>query len=146
MNYILLIKDVLALLLIIICGLWSIRNIQNRTRVRAAPDLSAGRTTGLGTGRFTSKDRQLMLMLLMDIGIYVLFNCGVVTFLIYRQITLYYIKSRDQLDIEDSVKKLCLFSAAIPYCTSCYTSLIISKTFRNKMKKVFGRIRHFFIS
>jgi hypothetical protein len=83
-GYYSIIEEILAFLLMLICGLWSIRNIRKIRRVRAAPDLSISRTTVEGNAHLTSsKDRQLILMLLMDIGVYTLFSFTFAIFLMY---------------------------------------------------------------
>ncbi|CAF4129150.1 unnamed protein product [Rotaria sordida] len=65
-GYYSLVKELTTLLLMIICGLWSIMNVRSMRRVR---------------------DRQLILLLLMDIIIYTLFSFVFAIFLIYQQIT-----------------------------------------------------------
>jgi hypothetical protein len=136
-GYYSLIKEIVVLSLMILCGLWSIKNVRSAQRVRAVPNLSTGRIAVGGNSHSTSsKNRQLTLMLLLDIAICVLFSFMYGIFLMYQQITQDYIKSPDQIQIENSVRNICLFIVDIPFCVSCYTNLIVSKTFRNKMKKV----------
>jgi len=139
-SYYSIIKEVIALSLMIFCGLWSIKNIRSTRRITAANDLSVTRIGGV-TGNLqstSSKDRQLMFMLLMDITIYGLFSFVYGIYLIYEQITKNYIKSYDRIQIENNVQYLCVYSAGIPFCTSCYANLIVSKTFRKEVKKVFS--------
>jgi hypothetical protein len=70
-SYYSLIKEITALSLMIICGLWSINNIRRIHRVRAIPNLSVGRTDiEVNSYSTSSKDRQLIFMLLMDTTIY----------------------------------------------------------------------------
>jgi hypothetical protein len=136
-GYYSLIKETLVFLLMLICGLWPIKNIRQIRRIAVAPNLSVSRTTGESNPHSTSsKDRQLILMLLMDIGVYTLFSFALAIFLMYQQITQNYIKSADQIQIEFIVRNLCLFSVGIPFCVGCYTNLLVSKTFRRKVKKV----------
>jgi hypothetical protein len=136
-GYYSLFKEIVALSLMILCGLWSIKNIQSTNRVRLAPDVSVNRTGVESNSHSTlSKDRQLMFMLLIDTTIYGLFSFMYAIFLIYQQITQDYIKSADRIQIENIIQNLCLFSIGIPFCSSCYTNLISSKTFRKEVKKV----------
>jgi hypothetical protein len=139
-SYYSIIKEIIALSLMIFCGLWSIKNIRSTHRITAATDLSVTRIGGV-TGNLrsnSSKDRQLMFMLLMDITIYALFSFVFAISLMYTQITQNYIKSADRLQIESIVTFICLYSAGIPFCTSCYANLIVSKTFRKEVKKIFS--------
>jgi hypothetical protein len=139
-SYYSIIKEVVALSLMIFCGLWSIKNIRSTHSITAATDLSVTRIGGV-TGNLrsnSSKDRQLMFMLLMDITIYALFSFVFAISLMYTQITQNYIKSADRLQIESIVTFICLYSAGIPFCTSCYANLIVSKTFRKEVKKIFS--------
>jgi hypothetical protein len=102
--------------------LWSIKNIRSTRCGRVAPDLSlSGTIVENSPLSRSSKDRQLILMLLMDI-------------LMYQQITQNQLKSSDRLQIETIIRNTCLFSAGIPFCLACYTNLLVSKTFRNEVK------------
>ena len=134
------IKEILSLSFMISCGLWSIKNIRSSTRrIRAVPNSSADATTvGNNLPLTSSKDRQMAFMLLMDATIYALFSFVFAIFLLYEQITQNYIKSADQIQLENSIRNLCLFCIGIPFCINCYTNLIVSKTFRNEIKKVFS--------
>ncbi|CAF1269518.1 unnamed protein product [Adineta steineri] len=131
-------KQFVFFLLMIICGVWSIKNIRNLQRVRIAPDLSVSRTVVENSSQATAKkDRQMILMLLIDIIISALFSFVYAIYLLYLQITQNYNKTTDRTEIEDRIGYLCLFCIGIPYCVSCYANLIVSKTFRNEVKKVF---------
>jgi hypothetical protein len=122
----------------IICGLSSIKNIRSASRFRVVPDLSVSRpAVGGGLHSTSSKDRQLIFILLMDTTIYALFSFAYTIFLMYEQTTQNYTKSGDQIQIENIVRNLCLFSIGIPFCISCDANLIMLKTFRNKVKKIF---------
>ena len=133
-----LIKEITTLVLLTTCGLWSIRNIRRSARRIGCVTGTVERgTVGASTVRSTSsKDRQLALMLLMDIMIYGLFFSTYTIYLLYQQVTRYYVKSTVQVQIESAVNNLFYFVAAIPVCTSFYTNLIASNTFRNEVRKV----------
>jgi hypothetical protein len=131
-------EEIVALSLMIFFGLWSIKNIRTTGRITATNDLSVPRIGGLrgNLQLISSKDRQMVLMLFMDITIYALFSCVYGIYLIYEQITQNDVKSDDRIQIERNVEYICLYIAGIPFCTSCYTNLIASKTFRNEVKKI----------
>ncbi|UJR38680.1 hypothetical protein I4U23_031346 [Adineta vaga] len=137
LSYYVLIKEILALALLITCGLWSIKNIQRSARrIGDATDAHSTATVRTNATHSTaSKDRQLAFMLLMDITIYGLFCSTFAIFLLYQQITQYDVKSPVQIQIESIARNLAQFAASIPVSTSFYTNLIASKTFRNEVKK-----------
>lgn len=138
LNYYLLIKELLTLTLLTICGLWSIKNIRSSVRrIGGAADAPGSTNAVTNTAHSnSSKDRQLAFMLLMDIMIYGIFYSTYAIFLLYQQITQYYVKSLVQIQIERIVRNLAQFAASIPVSTSFYTNLTASKTFRNEVKKV----------
>ncbi|CAF3788601.1 unnamed protein product [Adineta steineri] len=130
-------KATIGLLLMTIFGLWSIKNIRSLQKVRPAASLSATVTkidTALHSN--SSKDRQLCFILLIDIIIYALFSFTYAINLIYQQITQNYVKNTERTQIESFITNICQFSGTIPFCISCYANLIISKTFRNEIKKI----------
>jgi hypothetical protein len=136
--YYTIIKETLLLSLMIIFGLYSINNIRDVGRVRAAlNEPLRGTTVAIGSHLPSSKDRQLVFMLIMDIIIYALFSFVIAIDFIYQQITQNYVKSSDRIQVENNVRNICFFCLNIPCCTSCYANLIVSKTFRNEVKKVF---------
>jgi len=136
--YYTILEETLLLSIMIICGLYSINNIRDLGRVRAAPNESVrGTTVANGSYSPSSKDRQLLSMLLMDIIIYTLFSFVLAIFFMYQQITQNYVKSSGRIQVENNVRNLCFFCLNIPCCTSFYANLIVSKTFRNEVKKMF---------
>jgi len=136
--YYTIIKETLLLSLMIIFGLCSINNIRDVRRVRAALNEPVRVTTvPIGSHSPSSKDRQFVSMLIMDIIIYALFSFVLAIYFMYQQITQNYVKSSDRIQVENNVRNLCFFSINIPCCTSFYANLIVSKTFRNDVKKVF---------
>ena len=136
-GYYSLIKELLALSLMIICGLWAIRNLRSLRRVTAAPSSSLNRgVTENVTHSTSSRDRQMALMLVIDIMIYAPFSFALAIYLMYQQITQKYIVTLEQLEMSTILTNIFLFIAGIPFCTSCYANLIISKAFRTEMKKV----------
>jgi hypothetical protein len=137
-GYYTIIKEILALSLMIFCGLWSIKNIRSTRRITATNDLAVPRIGGVTDNlqSTSSKDRQMMFMLLMDITIYGFFSFIYGIYLIYEEITQNDVKSYDRIEIESNLQYPFIYSFAIPFCTSCYTNLIASKTYRKELKKV----------
>jgi hypothetical protein len=130
------IKELLTVSLMIICGLWAIRNIRGTRRVTAAPSLSVNRTATEGGANSSSKDRQMFIMLVMDIIIYAPFSFGLAIFLMYQQIIQNSLTTIEQVLIQSILTNIFLFGAGIPFCTSCYANLIVSKAFRKEVKRV----------
>jgi hypothetical protein len=146
MGYYSVVKETLSLVLLIICGLWAIKNVRRMRRVGPVTEVSVSRTVVETNSHSTSsKDRQLVLILLMDITIYGSFSFLYAAFLMYQIITAYYIKSLQQQAIEAVVTDLCLLCLAIPFCTSFYANLIVSKTFRKELQKLLSWRRIFCI-
>ena len=143
-GYYSIIEEILVMLFMIICGAWPIKNIRNTRRTRVAPSLSvSGNTLGGGPFSTSSKDRQLVLMLVVDTTMYILFNLALGTFLMYQQITQNDLKLPEQIQIETFARNICLFSVGISVSTSCYTNLTVSKTFRSEAKKALSWQRMF---
>jgi hypothetical protein len=122
----------------ILFGLWTMRNIR---QLRNA--LHRSTATAIGTvvvGRsYTpqSKDRQLIRMLLMEISVYILARLPSTIFLIYGQITQYETKSVEQTIIEQFIANITYFAGFIDSSVSCYTNLLVSKTYRLELKRIF---------
>jgi len=131
-----LIKEILIPLLMTFFGLWSIRNIRNVHRVAIGSNSTSGignqTTSGLNSAR--SKDRQLIVMLLVDITIYVFFSFIIAISLMYEQITLGRSKTPEVFQVETFIKSVSMFTAHIPFCLNSYANLLVSKTFRKEVK------------
>ena len=144
MGYYSITKEISALILLIICALWTVKNVRSVRRVRVAPDVHPNHLVEQdGRPKNRSKDRQLIWMLLMDIVIYALFSFTMAIFLVYQEITQHQMKSVVRTRIEVFVRNVCFLSIAVPFCSSCYTNLIASATFRKEVKKLLSRIRPF---
>ncbi|CAF1062744.1 unnamed protein product [Adineta steineri] len=139
-NYYTIFKETLLLLLMIIFGLKSIHNIRNIQHARVAPEESTRATiVDRNIHSTSSKDRQLVLILIGDITMYALFSFIFAIYLIYMQITTNTVKTFDRTQIENNLRNVCLFLLNIPCCISFYLNFIISKSFRSEVKKIFIR-------
>ncbi|CAF0839469.1 unnamed protein product [Adineta steineri] len=138
-TYFEIIKEITVISLMLIFGIIYIKNIQNLGRIQATVDISAVRTMPKhNSNSFSRKDRQWILMLFMEITIYGLCSSPFAMYLIYAQITQNQIKTYERLELENMISFIFIFTAAIPFCTACYTNLIVSKTFRTEVKKIFN--------
>jgi len=137
-GYYTLIKSILIPLLIILFGLWVIKNIRKLRRVAPVPVSSVTRNrdrTRLAT-RINAHNRLLGRILLMDTIVYILFRLPIGIFLMYEQIIQNYIRTTEQKQIELFITLICTFSAYIPSSIGCYLNLFISKTFRKEIKNI----------
>ncbi len=92
---------------------------------------------GGGAYPINSKDRQLVLILLTEISVYMIFSWMESIYLMYQQVTQYNTKSLIQREIELFISNVSGFSYYIPFCVGFYTNLLVSKTFRSEVKKIF---------
>ncbi|CAF0789351.1 unnamed protein product [Adineta steineri] len=128
--YTILIQDILIPLLMIILGVWTVRNLRKRRQVTAVTI----NTAIVAVHPTRPKDSQLIQILIIDIGIYIVFNAMLPPALIYLQI----LQARSADFVEFQLGMLLLnvaqFSSYIPFCVGFYTNLLVSKTFRYEVK------------
>ncbi|CAF1469062.1 unnamed protein product [Adineta steineri] len=144
-TYYNIIEEMIVISLMLIFGISYIKNIRNLGRIQVpAVSVSATRANQIhGSNSFSRKDRQWILMLLMETTIYAVCVGPFAFYLIYLQITLNEIKSTERLQLQNMIYNILIFTSAIPFCTGCYTNLIVSKTFRAEVKKIFSWIKIF---
>jgi hypothetical protein len=124
-------------LLMIIFGLLTLKNIRQVQNAVHPSSLSAiGNTVGHRSDGPRSKDRQLIRMLFMEIIIYLFARFPATIMLIYEQITQHENKSLEQTTIEQWIANITYFIGFIDSCVSCYTNIIVSKTFRKELKRM----------
>ncbi|CAF2646682.1 unnamed protein product [Rotaria sp. Silwood2] len=133
------IKESSSTLLLLICGIWAVKNIRRLRRV-ALPTASSYSGVGRVTGSHIihSKDRRFVWMVLIDTLLYAIFCSMAAIFLTHQQITQYQQKSIEQLQLDIFLKQITVFCLHIPFGVSCYTNLLVSKAYRNAMKNVFS--------
>ncbi|CAF4058421.1 unnamed protein product [Adineta steineri] len=134
--YSLIIKALLIPILMVILGLWTVKNVRSMNHVTAVVNASTsgGVTIPGGVRTAHSKDRQLIKILLVDTSIYIFFNTMISIILIYQQIMQNQSQSYAQLYLQGFLTSVSVFSAFIPFCIGCYTNLWVSKTFRQEVK------------
>ena len=135
--YALVIKVILMPALMIALGLWTVRNVRRVARISPAPATThTEATTHVGTRAVHTKDRQLIRILLMDTGVYITFNIMTAVVLTYQEFTKSQPKTYAQSVLGGFLLTVSVFSTYVPYCMSCYTNLLISKTFRHQVKTI----------
>ncbi|CAF0873427.1 unnamed protein product [Adineta steineri] len=130
--YTILIQDILIPLLMIILGLWTVKNLRKTRRVTCATVNTV--IVAVRPTQSKSKDSQLIQILIIDIGIYIVFNGMLPPALIYLQI----LQNRSFTFAEFQLAMLLLnvaqFSSYVPFCVGFYTNFLVSKTFRYEVK------------
>jgi hypothetical protein len=141
-GYYALVVALIPFLLTTICGLLTTRNLRRLRRVKHAFVASNNNNIAAAHSRIVNeKERQLIIMCLVEIVTYVIFCFPEFIILFYEQITQYQVKSDEQGMIEQLVQSVASFSLRIPFSISSYTYLIVSKTFRAEIKGLVARVR-----
>ncbi len=139
-GYYSIIKESSSILLLLIFGLLTVKNMQHSRRaVLPSVTLQAGIRRQTVPYIIQSKDRQLVTMIFIDIISYTIFCSAAAMFYTEQQITQYQNKSTEQIAIETFIKRLSVIWIRIPYSMTCYTNLLVSKNYRNAIKNLFSR-------
>jgi hypothetical protein len=112
----------------LLMGVFAVLTLKNIRRVHIHP--VARCMAVINTQR--SKDRQLAIMLLTEILVYILFCSLTPIILIYVQSTQYQTKTVRQQALEQFLQSLAYFLSFIPLSINFYINLAVSKTFRRK--------------
>lgn len=137
-TYTSLVKEVTAPLYILLCGLWSIKNIH---RIHTIVPHSLNRATQSNQTRIEThsnhaKDRQLLLMLIADIFIYIPFSLVMTCALLYTYFTLDKPQTLEQIQTGIFFSNIAMYTAHIPFCITSYVHLFISKTFKKELLNI----------
>ena len=133
--YTLIIKSILVPLIMIIFAVWTVKNIRSIRHARIAAAFLVTNTAVEGSlNSARSKDRQLMVILLSDIMIYIISVSMLSALVMYQQFTQYHVKSYEQTQIDGFLQTVALFINYVRFCIECYANLVVSKTFRNELK------------
>ena len=136
--YSLAIKNIFIPLLMLVFGLWAVKNVRGITHVRAPsilPMVTMAITRNTGTHR--SKDRQMLRILFVDITVHVGFNVMICIVVMYQQITQNKVKDPVEIQIMRLLINTGAFSSYIPFCIGFYTNCIASKIFRQEIRNIF---------
>jgi hypothetical protein len=128
--YSLIIKGIISPLLLILFSLWIVNNIRHTRRMQPV-------VVNIIEDKLSATDQLMVSMLIKDIIIYIIFTSIMSIVLMYELITQHYTKDFEEQEVEYFIRHLGIFCVSIPFCISCYTNLIVSKTFRNELKNVF---------
>ena len=125
-------KSTLTTFLSALFAVWTLKNL------RAVRRLTYPINNRLVNGKLavymTAKDRQLVLIMLMDIFMFFIFGLGVSTFLLYQQITRYNMKNEWQKRFDRMLGLIVTVMIYLPYCISFYVHVLFSKGFRIAVK------------
>mgnify|MGYP001950732252 CR=1 FL=1 len=137
-------NGVLPPLLMSIFGIWTVKNVRHVGATRRTSESTITRTTAVGrSNALRSKDQQLIRMLLVDILTFVIFKSPVTIMFIYQEATKYQYKSVEQQIAEQMILQITYFVFFIENSLSCYTNILVSKTFRSELRRVILNVRHF---
>ncbi|CAF1251649.1 unnamed protein product [Adineta ricciae] len=137
--YSLIIKAILIPILMIIFGLWTVKNVRSLIHATALVTRTSANGVGVTVGGVRSsrsKDRQLIKIILLDTSIYILFNTMISVLLVYQQVMQNRVQPYVQLYLQGFVLSVSVFSAYIPFCIGCYSNLFVSKTFRTEVRNI----------
>ena len=135
--YTVIVKGLLLPLLLLIFGLWVIKNVRGLGHVAPVSVAPSDRERAFGVVRPAhSKDRQLLRMLLVDVGVYLIFNSMMSIVMTYQQIFKDQSGSSDETRIRTFYVLVGVFSAYIPSCIGFYNNLLVSSTFRHEARKL----------
>ncbi|CAF0812141.1 unnamed protein product [Adineta ricciae] len=138
LNYYMLVKSIIIPSIMTGLGILAIRNVRKLNYKRIAPQSSGiNFVNHRNLQAVHAKDRQLVRIILIDIGIYVLCTYPLTASRLYQQITQYDMKTYDKILAKFSIQYICVFFSYIPYCIGLYSKLIVSKTFRKEVKNIF---------
>ncbi|CAF1074138.1 unnamed protein product [Adineta steineri] len=133
--YSLIIKGIFIPLLMIIFGLWTVKNIRSIGRIDPRPVLIITRRKTIG-GLYLkhSKDRQFIQILFIDIIVYIIFSLMISAVFMYQQFAQYKSYNLISVQILGFLTSIATFSSYIPFCFGFYTNFIMSKQFRHEVK------------
>lgn len=133
--YSVILKGIIVPVLMLILGLWTIKNVRNVGHVAPATNTTGTERRVNGSLRSAhSKDRQLVRILLFDIGIYLFFTLLPSSVIMYQQVTRNQSQSLLQTRIQLLLLLLGNFSSYISFCVGYYANLLVSNTFRRGAK------------
>ena len=133
------IKVFLLPLLMTIFGLLTMRNIRKVRHVANGLGLTANGTTARSDSQTTSsrsKDRQLFLILITDIIVYIVCSSMLSAVTLYDQLTQNTVHTVAETQLILLLRYTGIFINYISACVGCYTNALISKTFRSEIKKI----------
>ena len=96
-----------------------------------------GSTNHVGLNSTQSKDRQLILILFVDVSVYIICSVILSVALMYQQVANDQTASLFDAQVISFLLATGTFCNFIPYCIVFYTNILISKTFRSGVKSVF---------
>ncbi|CAF1047102.1 unnamed protein product [Adineta steineri] len=135
--YTILIQDILIPLLMIILGAWAVKNLRKRRQVTTVTVTTV--TVAVRPTQSKSTDSQLIRILMIDIGIYILFSAMMPPVLIYLQILQARSYDFGKLQFGIFLLNVAAFCTYIPFCVGFYTNFLVSKTFRYEVKNIIKR-------
>jgi hypothetical protein len=136
-SYLLIVKGIVIPLLMAVFGIWTVHNVRAVQLRRIGPTLSnSNSTTANGSSSMSTKDRQLIMMLLINITIYVLCTLPFSIVIFYQQAMSSTDSSLENQLFQQFIRLVTLFISYVPHCVDFYENLLVSKTFRGEIKRL----------
>ena len=90
--------------------------------------------------KMTKKDFQLLRCLFVQDIVYILFSIPFSIFTVYQAATVYQIRTTLQETIVDFINHNSFILHHVPYCVSFYIFILVSKAFRQELKRMIYKI------
>ena len=121
--------------LLAVLGCWTVRNLKRLGRVRDATlTTTVDQQTRNESLLANTRNRQLILILLIEIATYLIFCLALTVILVYQQITPDTAGNLEAIFTNVFILRMGIFCNYIPSCISCFNNLLASKTFRKEVK------------
>lgn len=123
----------------IIFGFLTIRNIkQSRQRVNVQINMNQ-MPVNQQTNRINARSREygILMMTLVQLGVYLIACLPYPMFLIYSTVTIYQTKSNGQLAIDKFWSTIAYILTNINFCATFYIYILTSRIFRKDLKRIF---------
>ncbi|CAF3713235.1 unnamed protein product [Rotaria sordida] len=120
----------------LVMAIFGILTIRNFRHVRLHPTSDESNTTG----PLSSKDRQLTIMLLFEVLVFIIFSLIGSILFVYTQRIPNESKTIEQQTLDFFLLDFGLNLVFVQSATSCYVNLIVSKSFRQNIQKLIWKI------
>jgi hypothetical protein len=127
----LIINCLFCLIMIVLC-MFAFKNVQ---RICAVP-----RQQRKQIRTMTKKDFQLLRCLFAQDIVYIIFSISLSVSMVYQTATIYKIRTPLERAMVNFFNHFSLFLHHIPYCVSFYIFVVVSKAFRNELKRMIYKI------
>ncbi|CAF1322189.1 unnamed protein product [Adineta ricciae] len=133
--YILIDTGVLPILLMLVFGLLTVRNI-HETKRRVAPTIERNNDRSCENHQMSRKDAQLYKMLANQVIIFIIFNFPNPCFLLYQSLTMYIVKSKLHATIDLFVSNMTYALIYLGFSLTFTNFALSSEIFRRELRRL----------